>query len=219
MTESIIPISPGAAQRSEQRKPVMGNPFRRKNLRFRVLAPVAIGFLILALAEPSLAGGLVGLPLVLAGAALRIWATGHLVKTAEFTVSGPYAYLRHPLYGGTLAIGCGFAVLAGWKAAVFALPALLAFFFGHYFPRKERIESARLEQLYGQEYRAYRAAVRALLPSLRPWGPSSEASGEAEKGGNQGWSLERFRENDELGTSVTVAVALAILALRPFLGV
>lgn len=214
MTDSIAPVIASAGG-AERRKPLIGHPFRRKNFRLRVLAPAALALLILALAEPDLASGLIGLPLILAGCALRVWATGHLVKTEEFTVSGPYAHLRHPLYTGTLAIGSGFAILAGWEVAVLALPTLLGLFFGYYFPRKERIESERLEGLYGNEYRAYRAAVRALFPSLRPWQPKAEPGPGK---GEQAWSFDRFRDNDELGTCVTISIALAIVASRPLLG-
>jgi hypothetical protein len=33
---------------------------------------------------------------------LRIWASGHLVKNKVLTVTGPYAYVKNPLYIGTL---------------------------------------------------------------------------------------------------------------------
>jgi protein-S-isoprenylcysteine O-methyltransferase Ste14 len=166
---------------------------------------------VIALSHPTLTSTLVGLPLILAGCALRTWATGHLVKTEEFTVSGPYAHLRHPLYAGTLLIASGFALAAGWMVAVVALPIFLGLFFAYYFPRKERIEGERLEQLYGEQYRSYRAAVPALLPSLRPWRPAKENVADDRPG--PVWHLDRFRDNDELGTLVGVLVALVVLTL------
>src|SRR5258706_10485026 len=43
----------------------------------------------------------VGLALIAASCWLRIWASGHLVKNKVLTVTGPYAYVKNPLYIGT----------------------------------------------------------------------------------------------------------------------
>lgn len=208
MTETESELSPGhpEAPKPERPKPWMGHPFRRKNLRPRVVATVLAAIALLFASNPSETSAAFGLPVIAAGAALRIWATGHLVKTDEFTVSGPYAYVRHPLYLGTLAIGTGFALFAGWPVVAIGLPVFWGLFFGYYFPRKERLEGDRLEQLYGDRYRAYRRAVRALVPSLRPWPDAAQTGGSR-------WSVTRFRENDELGTTVTVVLALVAMIL------
>ena len=44
---------------------------------------------------------LIGLVVALAGETLRIWAAGHIEKGREITRSGPYRYVRHPLYLGS----------------------------------------------------------------------------------------------------------------------
>jgi protein-S-isoprenylcysteine O-methyltransferase Ste14 len=92
---------------------------------------VPSGFLLAAgfvwLARPAPATILAGLPLSLAGLALRAWAAGHLRKNEELVTSGPYAWIRNPLYAGTLLAAAG-CVVAAWDpwvallaAAVFAL--------------------------------------------------------------------------------------------------
>jgi protein-S-isoprenylcysteine O-methyltransferase Ste14 len=146
-----------------------------------------------------------GAALCALGVALRIWSAGHLVKTARLTRSGPYAYLRHPLYAGTLLIGLGFTLAAGGPAAPVAGALWVGLFFGYYLPYKERIESARLERRYGDDYRHYRAAVPALLPVGRRWPPGG-ASAPIRR-----WSARRFRASSEAGT--LLAVALGFLAL------
>ena len=96
---------------------------------------VPLGFLLAAVylwrALPlwtSLAEGSV---LIVLGLALRAVASGHLRKNAEVTSSGPYAYLRNPLYLGSLIMAAGFAAAARdlWLAA-----AILVFFLGVYLP-------------------------------------------------------------------------------------
>ncbi len=92
---------------------------------------VTSGFvLVLAFAwfsRPDSHSLIFGLPVSAVGLLLRAWATGHLEKNTRLTESGPYAYVRNPLYLGTLLVAAGFVIasqrwlLAGLFAAVFLL--------------------------------------------------------------------------------------------------
>lgn len=187
-----------------RRRPLLRHPFRRKNFRPRAAILYAAGIGALATAHPDLRLFLPGLALVALGQALRLWATGHLLKTDELTTAGPYGHLRHPLYAGALLMGTGFLLMAGPRIAVVVLPLGLAFYFGYYLSYKERVESERLELLYGDAFRSYREAVPALLPRLTRWRAHDE--GEIPR-----WRLDRVVENDEQ-TAIAYA-AIATLAL------
>ena len=189
----------------------MRHPFRRKNLSLRLLPAYALAIAAFALARPTPLSFGLGFLLVALGATLRCWGAGHLVKNDRLSVAGPYAHLRHPLYAGTLCLALGFGVIAGGWALVLVLGGFLPVFFLYYFPYKERIESARLEQRHGPAYVEYRHAVPALLPSLARFTPTGRSpTGER-------WSCERLRENDEHGTLLGIGLALLLLALRPLL--
>lgn len=193
----------------------MRNPIRLKNLRSRYIPYYLLGLVLLQWVRPSPTAFWLGFGAVLAGAGLRTWGAGHLVKTDRLTVSGPYAHLRHPLYAGTLAIASGFAVIASGPIGAGILLAMLPWFFFHYFPRKERAESERLAARHGDVYERYRAAVPALLPSITPWHPSAAdavAVGEPAR-----WSLDRYSDNNELGTLLAVLLAVVIFAQRTWL--
>ena len=198
----------------------MRNPVRLKNLQLRFLPVYVVGASALWLSRPSALGLALGLPLVLAGAALRGWAAGYLVKTDEFCVSGPYAHLRHPLYCGTLLIGVGFSLLLSGVWSVVLLAVLLPWFFLSYFPRKERSESARLERLYGESFSRYHAQVPALLPALLSALPSSWEGWRRVKAGGQraqpepAWRRENFLDNNELGTWLALLAGTALVLLR-----
>jgi protein-S-isoprenylcysteine O-methyltransferase Ste14 len=189
------------------------HPFRRKNRSLRLLPAYGLAALAYALARPTPIGFAVGGVWVAGGLALRVWGAGHLVKNDRLTVSGPYAHLRHPLYAGTLMLGVGFATIAGGAALALVLGPFLLLFFLYYLPYKDRIESARLERRYGSDYARYRAEVPALLPALSAWRPPPTLAA----AGAQRWSRACFRANSEPGTVVGVALALALLALRPVL--
>jgi protein-S-isoprenylcysteine O-methyltransferase Ste14 len=197
------------------------HPFRRKNLSPRLLPLYAAGLAFFWLASPTRAGLAAGLVLVTAGLSLRVWGAGHLVKNDELTVSGPYAYVRHPLYAGSLLLALGIGAIAGGSAFALALLAITPLFIGYYLPYKERVESARLERHYGAAYASYRAAVPLLVPGRTAWHAPAESTleGGTESTGEGGtrWSPGRFRDNDEAGTVVGIAVAVLVLALRPYL--
>ena len=88
------------------------------------------GFLLAAafvwLAEPAWKSLAAGLPLSVAGLALRAWAAGHLEKNTTLAESGPYAWVRNPLYLGTLAVAAGFTVATRrWELGALAAAEFL----------------------------------------------------------------------------------------------
>lgn len=126
---------------------------------------VPSGFLMLAafafFARPTTAAIVQSLPISLAGLALRAWAAGHLEKNQRLIRSGPYRYLRNPLYLGSLVVALGVAmagqswVLAGFFVAVFLLVFL---------PVME-LEEQHLRQLF-PAYARYADEVPLLVPKF-----------------------------------------------------
>ena len=164
---------------------------------------------VLWLASPTVATVCYGLPLVLAGALVRAWAAGHLRRNKELATSGPYAYLRDPLYLGRLFLLCGFAIMAN-NAWTWGLSALgLAVFFLNYMPRKLRKETTRLEGHFGDVYVRYRKQVRSLIPRLTRY-PDS---------GNESWQWAVYwGENHEQWLSVTILAAIGVMLFKALQG-
>jgi protein-S-isoprenylcysteine O-methyltransferase Ste14 len=195
-----------------KRKPLFRHPFRRKTLKPRTGLLYLAGAAALFAARPEPALFAAGFVAIAIGQALRLWATGYLLKTDELTTAGPYAHLRHPLYAGSLLMGCGFASVAGRMVAMIVIPLGLAFYFGYYLRYKERVESERLEAIYGDAFRSYRAAVPAIIPRLSPWHPPSQTQTPL-------WRLDRVIENDEQTAFVYTVLALtAIVAIWIYRG-
>lgn len=180
----------------------------RKRLKPRLLVVYALALALIVFAAPTPAGLVVGGVLIALGEGLRIWATGHLFKNDALTVEGPYAYLRHPLYMGTLLIACGFGVMARSDLTLALLGVFLVSYFGYYMPYKNRIEGARLESRYGDAYRRYAVAVPSLLPRLHAYVPLASEASPAPP-----WRL-RFADNNEIGTAVAVLLGVALLTAR-----
>jgi protein-S-isoprenylcysteine O-methyltransferase Ste14 len=72
--------------------------------------------------------------------------------------SGPYGWVRHPIYAGIVMAIAGSALVAGEATALLAPVVLLAAYL-----RKVRMEEAVLLRTFGDEYQAYRRDVKALL--------------------------------------------------------
>jgi protein-S-isoprenylcysteine O-methyltransferase Ste14 len=127
---------------------------------------VPSGFLLVCvfawLSHPSARSLAVGLPLSVAGLALRAWAAGCLAKNQRLATGGPYAHLRNPLYVGTLLVAAGLAMAArnAWLGLLFAAV------FGLVYLPVIQLEEQHLRTLF-PDYANYAARVPALLPRLR----------------------------------------------------
>ena len=113
-----------------------------------------------AFAKPTPLSLLGGLPVVLAGAGIRIWSCGYLVKNKVLAQAGPYNLVRHPLYLGNFLIGLGFAFMAGLLAlTIFFLAAWTVIYYAT-IKEEEKI----LVETFGEKYRDYARRVPRLIP-------------------------------------------------------
>jgi hypothetical protein len=140
----------------------------------------------------------IGLLFILFGQAFRIWAAGHIHKDRVAT-GGPYAYMRNPLYFGSLFISIGFAVMAKEWWAYVVVAAQFLFFYYLAILSEERYLKAHL----GQTYQSYTAAVPRFWPVGRRH-PQPEGRFE--------WPQVRY--NKEHRSYVPVAILCLLFALK-----
>jgi protein-S-isoprenylcysteine O-methyltransferase Ste14 len=165
--------------------------------------PLFIGaFLLVIFAKPNPPGIAVGMILIIMGESLRIWAAGHLQKNEVLTVSGPYAYVKNPLYIGTILITIGFCILAD---NIYLLAASTFIFCFHYIPYKKKIEGDRLRRIFGSRYEDYDQKVPEYLPRRTPY------SGE-----KVSWQFKCFIENSEGGILLIIIAGIFLILSRPF---
>jgi len=142
---------------------------------------LTVALLLLFIPVPGLSGWF--LPqrlhfLVAAGAVIQgvfillaIWARRHLGRNWSGTVrigvdhelirTGPYRFLRHPIYTAMLGMFLGTAVSSSQYHALLGLAILVLAYL-----RKTRLEEQILQQTFGAEYDAYRRDTWALVPFL-----------------------------------------------------
>jgi protein-S-isoprenylcysteine O-methyltransferase Ste14 len=163
---------------------------------------VPLGFLLAAafvwLASPTGTSLGIGIPVALTGLAVRAWAAGHLKKNQTLAEDGPYAYVRNPLYLGTLTVAAGFVIAARrWELAVLFGAAFLLL----YLPALE-LEEQHLRSLF-PEYGRYAQRVPRLIPRLR-----AVARGRAR------FDAKRYTGNREYQALLAFLAVLMVLAWK-----
>jgi protein-S-isoprenylcysteine O-methyltransferase Ste14 len=83
-------------------------------------------------------------------------ATGH-----QLIRSGPYRYIRHPIYTAVLGMYCGVALVSGEIHAPIALVIVALAYW-----RKIRMEERAMSETFGADHEAYRRDTWALIPFL-----------------------------------------------------
>jgi len=109
---------------------------------------------------------ILGIFILLSGFLLRIIARGHKAEVSvdgrTLITSGPYVFLRNPMYLGTLFIGLG-VVLVLFEWWVFLLFAVI--FSAIYIPQIIK-EERHLHKLFGEEYKKYCVNTARFFPSI-----------------------------------------------------
>lgn len=163
--------------------------------RFRQFIGIAFLVLLTNLGKPIPAMFIAGVVFAVLGIAARLWASGHVNKNQALATTGPYAYVRHPLYVGNHLLGLGFCLASGlWWSFL----AWLAIGF-YFYPQTIRHEDAFLARRFPQEWAEWSRHTRALIPRLTPYRPGEHGE----------WSFKQsLRRNGE-----PIIAALLLLCL------
>ena len=146
---------------------------------FRSYTPVPIGVMIIYFARPENTYFFGGITLLIAGELIRIWAVSHAggetrtrnVGATRLCTSGPYAFVRNPLYVGNMLMYLGIVFIAGATSVLLMAATTFSFFLIQY-SLIISLEEERLDELFGQEYSRYKENVPAVFPRIRKWGGS-----------------------------------------------
>jgi protein-S-isoprenylcysteine O-methyltransferase Ste14 len=123
----------------------------RRLAKLRVPLGFAAGALVIWLARPTATSVLAGAAIAIPGELFRIWAAGHLNRWREVTRSGPYRFVRHPLYVGSSIMAAGLAVAAAsWPVAI-----LVAAYMAVTLTAAVRFEAWELREQFGGTYTDY----------------------------------------------------------------
>jgi protein-S-isoprenylcysteine O-methyltransferase Ste14 len=163
---------------------------------------VPLGFLLAAIyiwrSRPTWFSLVLGATIAGTGVLVRAWASGHVDKNQELATSGPYAYVRNPLYLGSIIIAIGFVIAARDVAIAVAVVVLFAVV---YVP-VIRSEEAFLRNQFPQ-YQQYARTVPRLMPCTLRMGSMRE-----------GFSRELYLKHREYNALIGTAALVAALVVK-----
>lgn len=150
----------------------------------------------LILARPQPLWALVGIILILIGAAIRLIASATLVKDSELCTSGIYSATRNPLYLGSALVGLGFVSLSYslWLLVAFVLVLVPLY------ARTILLEERYLKSLFPESYPEYASRVPRFVPRLVPL---PDFAGTVDR--------RRLLKSRELQSAVSFAILAALI--------
>lgn len=127
--------------------------------RRRVVTGFIVAAVVFVFARPTWSSILTGVPIAILGESIRVWAAGHLIKGQEVTTTGPYAFVRHPLYVGSVLLGLGFVVAASSLLVSVIVLGYLALMISVAI----RLEEATLRADFGETHAQYVAGKSPVV--------------------------------------------------------
>lgn len=165
----------------------------------RITIGIILSIVLLIVSKPNIISILSGIPFIISGEGLRVWASGYIVKGINLTCDGPYAHVRNPLYFGSFLIGLGFCIAA---RNTITLLIFIPLFFAVYGMAIMREENELLNK-FGEKFIYYKCDVPRFIPKIK---------GSHGYGADYQW--ERFRSNKEYRAIIGIMIFTIFLILK-----
>jgi protein-S-isoprenylcysteine O-methyltransferase Ste14 len=123
--------------------------------------PRPLGWIVVAV------GAVIGLPCVWEFAWRGLGTPAPFDPPRKLVISGPYRYVRNPMYVGMGIVIAGFALVFPHAWRIFAGELIFAFIASSAFVII--YEEPALRRMFGADYDEYRRNVRRWIPRLSPW--------------------------------------------------
>lgn len=149
---------------------------RKFFFRNRSYTPIPLVLLLLYFSKPYQPVIYFGFVLLVIGETIRFWAVRYAggrtrtiyVGAPSICSSGPFSYMRNPLYLGNMLNFSGIVLIAGGSNLWLLLFVTILFFIIQYFLIIS-LEQETLNKKFGEEYLTYCKNVPAFIPRLTPW--------------------------------------------------
>lgn len=143
---------------------------------------------------------LIGLPIIIFGELVQMWATSHLHKDQKLTISGPYSHIRNPMYFGRFFVGLGLFIMIG---NIYVVGIYVVAYAVYVYSRVGR-EEKRLQGIFGDPYIHYCSEINRFFPKIKPYSRSE----------NRRASWKQVCVNHEQIVALGIALACIIIYLR-----
>lgn len=144
--------------------------------KYRSYTPIPFLVVMLIFQEATPVSLVIGFIVAVVGELIRFWGvswagsetrTTSEVGGSNLVISGPFAYVRNPLYIGNILIYLGFGIMSFALFPYLQITALLFFVFQYHFIVKG--EENYLRKTYGSFYVEYVKNVPRFFPGFTPY--------------------------------------------------
>jgi len=172
--------------------------------RFAVIYP--FGFFVMFFCFLNEASLKAGIGYIIAGVIIRLWSNGYAIKNDKLTTSGPYAFVRNPLYLGTFLIAIGFVIVLKSDPPQLEWIAGGIFLFALSFMYHKTIngEQGMLLEKFKNAYSDYCKQVPAMIPCLVPYN----------KGEKWTFNLQRLLFSKEHKVAFWIFILLVVFHIK-----
>jgi protein-S-isoprenylcysteine O-methyltransferase Ste14 len=153
-----------------------GRDIRGWMFTYRSYTPLPFLLAMVIFARPTLVTMLCGLLVVLVGESIRFWGVSIVGSETRTTggvggtfliVTGPYAYVRNPLYVGNMLLYTGVGIMS-WALFPWLFLAAIVWFYVQYYLIVTREEEYLAERFSGA-FAEYCLHVPRFIPRLMPY--------------------------------------------------
>lgn len=151
--------------RTAELPPLSGPSHILRELRYNEFLRQGLGLALVVIygwySEPSAFFYLVGTVVTLIGLAVRLFASGFIMKNKVLATTGPYSVVRHPLYTGNVLVLIGLCLANGtWWSWVIG-----GVFLWFWYPPAIEYEDRKLSRYFGESWEAWSGRTPAIIPA------------------------------------------------------
>ncbi len=167
--------------------------------RFAILYPLGVSAVLFAIPDDNSIRR--GIGFIIVGLLIRIWANGYAIKLEKLTTSGPYAFVRHPLYLGTMLLVIGFNIILriNYLVAILLIVLIASIYY-----QTIRKEEKMLSEKFREVCINYKRKVPAILPTIFPY----------REGEKWPFSFKRLIKSQEYKTFLWIIVLTIVFHLK-----
>jgi hypothetical protein len=131
---------------------------------------------MLAFQKATVESLIIGFAITTLGELIRLWGVCYAGSETRTTgkvggtfliISGPFAYVKNPLYLGNILMYFGFGIMSLALFPYLQIVALIFFYFQYHVIISR--EEGYLREQFGEEYSKYYKAVPKLIPTVFPY--------------------------------------------------
>ena len=148
--------------------------------KYRSYTPIPFLLLMVIFAEPSIISMVIGFAFAISGELMRFWGVSWAGSETRTTggvggtylvISGPFAFVRNPLYVGNILLYTGIGIMSWSLFPYLQIVALLFFAVQYHFIVLE--EEKFLKEKFGEAYKNYFKNVPRFIPRFTPYKDST----------------------------------------------